>query len=119
MSITSDLIRGHTDTIILSILLRGDNYGYKINRIICDSTEGKYELKEATLYTSFKRLEEQGCITSYWGDEAMGARRKYYSITALGRTSYSKQLSEWYETRNLIDNLLEYNDANTNERISI
>lgn len=70
MSIASDLIRGHTETIILAHLLGGDSYGYQINKAIQRKTGGQYELKEATLYTAFRRLEEAGCITSYWGDEA-------------------------------------------------
>ena len=60
MSITSDLIRGHTDTIILASLMGGDSYGYKINKDIQLKTNNQYELKEATLYTAFKRLEESG-----------------------------------------------------------
>ncbi len=106
MSIASDMIRGHTDTIILSLLRSGDSYGYKINKSICDLTEGRYELKEATLYTAFKRLEESGCISSYWGDEGSGARRRYYTITNHGREVYEKQLSEWYETRDIVEKLI-------------
>ena len=34
MSIASDMIRGHTDTIILALLNSGDSYGYKINKRI-------------------------------------------------------------------------------------
>ena len=52
MSIASDLIRGHTDTIILAQLLQEDSYGYKINKRIQELTQNEYELKEATLYTS-------------------------------------------------------------------
>ena len=106
MSIASDLIRGHTDTIILSALMQGDNYGYKINRMIYEATSGRYELKEATLYTSFKRLEESGCICSYWGDEATGARRRYYTITNHGRDTYRKLVDEWNEAKGIIDKLV-------------
>ena len=106
MSITSDLIRGHTDTIILSSLMKGDNYGYKINRMIFEMTSGSYELKEATLYTSFKRLEEAGCISSYWGDEATGARRRYYTITNHGKEIYRRQVEEWNETKSIVDKLI-------------
>ena len=67
MSIASDLIRGHTDTIILAQLLQEDSYGYKINKRIQELTQNEYELKEATLYTAFRRLEEAGYICSYWG----------------------------------------------------
>ena len=77
MSIASDLIRGHTDTIILAQLLQEDSYGYKINKRIQELTQNEYELKEATLYTAFRRLEEACYICSYWGNENTGARRRY------------------------------------------
>ena len=72
MSIAGDLIRGHTDAVILALLLHGDSYGYEINKTISTKSSGKFELKEATLYTAFKRLEESGFITSYWGGSGAG-----------------------------------------------
>ena len=72
MSIAGDLIRGHTDAIILARLLHGDSYGYEINKIISSLSSGRFELKEATLYTAFRRLEEQGYIISYWGARGGG-----------------------------------------------
>lgn len=106
MSITSDLIRGHTDTIILAKLMEKDSYGYEINKAVYNVSNQKYELKEATLYTAFKRLEDAGCISSYWGDQSTGARRKYYTITAIGKEVYEQKLSEWLEAKTLIDALL-------------
>jgi len=107
MSIASDLIRGHTDTIILARLVGADNYGYEINKSIQQRTGGKYELKEATLYTTFRRLEQSGCISSYWGDEQTGARRRYYSITDTGRETYNALLEEWNTAKVMIDKLIE------------
>ena len=107
MSIASDLIRGHTESIILARLMSGDNYGYEINKSIQQRTGGKYELKEATLYTAFRRLEEAGCISSYWGDEQTGARRRYYSITDSGRDTYTGLVGEWEKAKELIDKLIE------------
>ena len=107
MSIASDLIRGHTDTIILARLMVADNYGYEINKSIQQRTGGNYELKEATLYTAFRRLEQAGCITSYWGDEQRGARRRYYSITETGRGTYSGLIEEWKNAKKMIDKLIE------------
>ena len=60
MSITADMLRGHTDTIILTRLTQRDSYGYEINKYIQEKTSGRYELKEATLYSAFRRLEELG-----------------------------------------------------------
>ena len=77
MYIAGDLIRGHTETIILARLMQRDSYGYEINKTVRELSGGRYELKEATLYTAFKRLEETGQIMSYWGSEATGARRRY------------------------------------------
>ena len=72
MSISADTLRGHTDTIILAQLMRGDNYGYEINKNVQQRTNGQYGFKEATLYTAFKRLESSGLITSYWGEDGPG-----------------------------------------------
>lgn len=106
MSIASDLIRGHTDTIILSLLMIGDSYGYKINKDIMSLTDGRFEFKEATLYTAFRRLEQSGFITSYWGDENVGARRKYYAITESGRTEYFRSTAEWEKTKGIVEGLI-------------
>ena len=85
MALSADLLRGYTDTIILNQLSRADSYGYEINKRISELSRGALELKEATLYTAFRRLEEAGHVTSYWGDERTGARRRYYRITEAGR----------------------------------
>ncbi|MGL4608035.1 MAG: PadR family transcriptional regulator [Eubacteriaceae bacterium] len=106
MSIASDMIRGHTETIILKHLFGQDSYGYEINKSIQVATKNLYELKESTLYTAFRRLEAAGCILSYWGDENTGARRRYYSITSYGKERYEKSLIEWQETKQLIDTLI-------------
>lgn len=112
MSITSDLIRGHTETIILAHLMYGDSYGYEINKAIQQKTDHQYEFKEATLYTAFKRLEEAGRITSYWGDENSGARRRYYTITAQGRSDFWNLCKEWQNAKPLIDKLISLEGTN-------
>ena len=106
MSIAGDLIRGHTDAIILARLLRSDSYGYEINKTISTLSSGQFELKEATLYTAFKRLEDAGYIASYWGDSGAGARRRYYTITPAGREASRRLMQEWQETKEIMDKLL-------------
>jgi DNA-binding PadR family transcriptional regulator len=106
MSITSDLIRGHTETIILAQLVKQDSYGYQINKSIQVATNNSYELKEATLYSAFRRLEGAGMIESYWGDETTGARRRYYKVTTLGRALYAQNKEDWEKTKRLIDSLI-------------
>lgn len=106
MSIASDLIRGHTDTIILAQLSSADSYGYQINKTIQERTNQTYELKEATLYSAFRRLEQAGYICSYWGNETTGARRRYYTITKEGREAYQQMRDEWEHSKQLIDHLI-------------
>jgi PadR family transcriptional regulator PadR len=104
--ISSDLLRGHTDTIILKLLMSGDKYGYEISKLIFSSSGGEYELKEATMYSSLKRLESDGSITSYWGDETQGGRRKYYRIIDKGRKTYFENKRNWEYAKRVLDQLL-------------
>ena len=106
MSIASDLLRGNTDTIILASLTGHDSYGYLINKEIMAKTDSQMELKDATLYSAFRRLEKDGLVNTYWGDEEVGARRRYYSITDTGREVYEQNKAEWQKAKQMIDSLL-------------
>ncbi|KJS84740.1 MAG: transcriptional regulator [Peptococcaceae bacterium BICA1-8] len=105
-TISTDLIRGHTDTIILNILRQGDSYGYEIYKKIIELSGNQYELKEATLYTAFRRLEQGGFILSYWGDETQGGRRKYYRITDEGKILYEQSEKDWNFAKAVLDKLI-------------
>jgi PadR family transcriptional regulator PadR len=104
--LSSDLLRGHTDTIILKLLSGGDKYGYEITKLIAAHSEGEYELKEATMYSSLKRLEANGHISSYWGDESGGGRRKYYHLTDTGAALYEANKRQWDDAKRILEKLL-------------
>ena len=106
MTISADLLRGYTDTIIMRQLAAADGYGYAISRNVAEKSGGTVQLKEATLYTAFRRLEENGYIRSYWGDEATGARRRYYSLTDPGKEKLEEDKQAWEETRRVMDTLI-------------
>lgn len=80
--------RGFVNNTILECLLDGDKYGYEIIKEVKDKTDGKVVLKEPSLYSSLKRFEQKGYISSYWGDSDIGGRRHYYSLTEPGRNYY-------------------------------
>ena len=105
-TLSSDLLRGHTDTIILNLLMDGDKYGYEITKLVYEHTHHLYALKEATMYSSLKRLENDKQITSYWGDETHGGRRKYYHITTSGRNLYKENEQNWGYTKQILDQLI-------------
>ena len=58
LNISSDVIRGYNDTIILYLLLDRPSYGYEISKQIKQISEEKYVIKETTLYSAFTRLEK-------------------------------------------------------------
>ncbi|MBO0607780.1 PadR family transcriptional regulator [Myceligenerans salitolerans] len=102
----ADLLRGHTDTIVLGTLRTRDRYGFEIYKAIREATGGGYEIKEATLYAAYRRLVKDGLVEAYWGDETQGGRRKYYRITDAGRAVYRNNVRAWVATRRIIDSLL-------------
>ena len=106
MDLSSDLLRGYTDSIILRRLKDGESYGYRINQEVSRLSGGTFKLKEATLYTAFRRLEAADLIRSRWGDEQSGARRRYYSLTEEGKEKLKADVETWENTRALIDLLL-------------
>lgn len=110
MLVSSDLLRGYTDAIILRQLAKGDGYGYQISKEVANISGGRLELKEATLYTAFRRMENAGYIRSYWGNEAVGARRRYYSITDEGRKKLAEETNTWHESQAVLNRLLEEDD---------
>lgn len=104
--ISKDIIRGHTTTIVLNILNQGDSYGYEVAKTIKDLSNNAYEINEATLYTVFRRLEKNGDISSYWGDESQGGRRKYYQITPTGIETLNDNVEAWNFAKTVIDKLI-------------
>ncbi|MBQ9326894.1 MAG: helix-turn-helix transcriptional regulator [Clostridia bacterium] len=106
MAVSADWLRGYTDAILLRELQEGDSYGYEIQKHVSALSKGTLQLKEATLYTAFRRLEQAGYISSYWGDEMQGARRRYYHLTPQGEEKLREEKAQWRETRKTLSILL-------------
>jgi len=104
--ISSDVIRGYNDTMILCMLLEGESYGYEISKNIRKLSEEKYVMKETTLYSAFARLEKNGHISSFYKDGETGKRRTYYRITESGRNYYREKCSEWQITQEVVDKFI-------------
>lgn len=109
-SISSDLIRGHIDTIILKTLLNEDKNGLEICQEIELRTEGKYEIRQATLYSALKRLENSKYIKPYWGEvdesDKSSGRRRYFHLTESGKDFVEKNQQNWAFSRDVIDLLV-------------
>lgn len=110
--ISSDVIRGYNDTMILYLLLDEPSYGYEISKRIRELTDEKYIIKETTLYSAFKRMESNGYIEAFSGDETYGKPRTYYRITQSGKSYYNEKCEEWELTKEVIEKFIvkEIND---------
>ena len=117
-SVNSDLIRGNVTTIILNSLADGDRYGYDILKEIEDRSEGRYKLKQATLYSCLKRLEKSGLISSYAGDPDVtgGGQRRYYRLTDEGKKYLEKEKQEYEYSRTILDKLVSNDDFDFENR---
>ncbi|MCL2512702.1 MAG: PadR family transcriptional regulator [Oscillospiraceae bacterium] len=93
--------KGILDVLVLTILNRGNSYGYKIIQDIA----GIIEISESTLYPILKRLENGSCLTTY-SAEHNGRLRKYYSITELGKRRIREFLSEFREVMTVYNLIL-------------
>lgn len=101
-----EMLKGNIDLLILSVLKEKDNYGYEISRAIKEKSGGTFEIQEATLYLSLKRLEKQEAISSYWGTESHGGRRKYYAISEEGIQQFERYIKDWNDMAEMIKRFL-------------
>lgn len=107
--ISSDVIRGYNDTMILSILMKEPSYGYEISKQIKSISEEKYVIKETTLYSAFTRMEKNGFIESFVADpdpEGNGKKRTYYRITDTGKQYYHDKCDEWELTKEVVEKFI-------------
>ena len=105
-SISSDVLRGYIDLMILRILTDGDSYGYEISKKITEISQNGYTMKETTLYSAFTRLEKLKYLHSYPGTYSGGRERTYYGLTTAGRIYYHQKCVEWELTKELISKFI-------------
>ena len=91
----TELVKGSTEVILLSLLNEKDMYGYELAQRVEKESEGFLLFKEGTLYPALKKLEIQGFVESYWKKSDEGPRRKYYAINITGKKVLSDLKKEW------------------------
>ena len=100
----SQMKKGMMEACILSVLSRGDSYGYQLIK----DMEPIMSLSESTLYPVLRRLEAAGCLTVY-SVEHNSRLRKYYAITDEGRKRIADFMNEWAEVKRVYDFIAEVN----------
>jgi PadR family transcriptional regulator PadR len=92
-----DLIKGSSNSLLLSLLERQAMYGYQIVKELEARSQGYFKFKEGTLYPALHRLEKAGLITGTWQMLPNGRQRRYYHITAKGQAELTKEKIQWQD----------------------
>jgi DNA-binding PadR family transcriptional regulator len=92
-----ELIKGSTKTLILSVLIDGEKYGYQIIKAIRAKSSEKLQFGEGSIYPALHALEKSGDIVSRWEKQESLPDRKYYKITPQGQSNLKSLLEEWHE----------------------
>jgi transcriptional regulator len=92
-----ELKKGSAELLILSLLEARPRHGYEIGRLIDERSDGRIQFKAASLYPLLYRLEERGWIVGRWVERAGERRRRFYRLTADGRTVLKAQRTYWRE----------------------
>ena len=107
MSQNKELVAASATPIILSILTRGESYGYAIIQEIKDLSDSEIEWMDGMLYPVLRRLEKQGHILSEWRVGDTGKRRRYYRIAKSGREQLVEHKRQWQMTNMVMTKLWE------------
>jgi PadR family transcriptional regulator PadR len=95
MDINKDLMAASSTPIVLAILAEGDSYGYAILQRVRELSGGRLEWTDGMLYPVLHRLERFGYVKAHWETAESGRKRKYYHITASGRTQLAEERRQW------------------------
>ena len=89
------LLQGTLDLLILKSLVAGELHGLGISRRIQQITGGTFHVKPGSLFPALHRMEEEGWISSFWGDSENNRRAKYYRLTKPGHKQLDVETKRW------------------------
>jgi PadR family transcriptional regulator PadR len=89
------LLQGTLDMLILKSLVTGEMHGLAISRRIQQTTGGTFLVKPGSLFPALHRMEDEGWISSFWGDSENNRRAKYYRLTKAGRKQLEAETERW------------------------
>ena len=107
--IDGDSLRGHVETLVLSVLEKGPGHGYELLRRIEERASGALELREGSVYPALYRLEEAGLISGEWeaANDRRGARRRVYRLTKSGKKKLAGARTSWKQFVEVIGRIVE------------
>jgi len=93
--IARELVAASTEPLILTILSRGESYGYAIIQEVKERSKDRMQWSDGMLYPVLHRMEERGWISSRWVAVENGRKRKYYSLKKDGKRALTDQREQW------------------------
>ena len=93
--IRKELVAASAEPLILSLLAKGESYGYAIIQEVKLRSDGKLQWTDGMLYPVLHRMENRGLIKARWGESETGRKRKYYSLKEDGKKALTKQREQW------------------------
>ena len=93
--IEKELIAASTEPLILSLLSKGESYGYELIQEVKRLSGDQIKWTDGMLYPVLHRMEDSGWIKSRWVEVENGRRRKYYSIRKDGRQALQEKREQW------------------------
>ena len=90
-AIDIQLKKGALDLCVLALLSRADSYAYEIASRLADAIG----MGEGTIYPLMRRMQSDGLVETYLVESSAGPSRKYYRLTAAGKTSFETQKEAW------------------------
>jgi DNA-binding PadR family transcriptional regulator len=107
MAPSKDLVAASAIPLILSILSRGDSYGYAIIQQVRELSGGEMKWADGMLYPILHRLEKRKLVKSYWGEAESGRKRKYYRLHRAGAEELAAQRAHWIKLSGMLSRLEE------------
>ena len=101
-----ELKKGSTELLILSLLDARARHGYEIGKLIEKRSNGRLTFRIGSLYPILCRLEARGLIHGRWNEAAGERRRRFYRLTAEGRSVLKRQRSAWREFSQAVNQIL-------------
>ena len=102
-----ELIAASAEPLILSLLAKGESYGYAIIQEIKVRSDNHLQWTDGMLYPVLHRMERKGWIKARWVESEGGRRRKYYSIKQDGRKAHQEHCRQWMKVHSVLSGLLE------------
>ena len=90
------LKKGVLEMLVLKLICEKPAYGYELLSELRKSSQGRFCLKEGTLYPILYRLEDDGMIRSQWSTgEGRTAPKKIYEATDAGQAENLRRQRVW------------------------